>query len=244
MSRLARNHLVHGRQISTEEVEAAFDAVDAQRSTRSRASCSARRSAACASSARPTCAACDCREPPRRERRPQSRTSFVAVAAELRHRRRSRSARTRRAYAGVTTGRIATAISLFSLLVVTASRLATLVHGAGARRAWPTAPANAAVAAHLSAVTPARAARLRPADADHRRRRHRSGSCVGGLLLPMFLAAVRARHRARSSGSARSRRRCSRLLDPRVSAGADPRSCACRRWRGSPICRSRRSRAS
>jgi predicted Zn-dependent peptidase len=28
MSRLARNHLVHGRQISTEEVEAAFDAVD------------------------------------------------------------------------------------------------------------------------------------------------------------------------------------------------------------------------
>jgi predicted Zn-dependent peptidase len=29
MSRLARNHLVHGRQISTEEVEAAFDAVDA-----------------------------------------------------------------------------------------------------------------------------------------------------------------------------------------------------------------------
>jgi predicted Zn-dependent peptidase len=29
MSRLARNHIVHGRQISTEEVEAAFDAVDA-----------------------------------------------------------------------------------------------------------------------------------------------------------------------------------------------------------------------
>jgi len=29
MSRLARNHLVHGRQISTEEVEAGFDAVDA-----------------------------------------------------------------------------------------------------------------------------------------------------------------------------------------------------------------------
>ncbi|HZX68487.1 MAG TPA: insulinase family protein, partial [Candidatus Elarobacter sp.] len=28
MSRLARNHLVHGRQIATEEVEAAFDAVD------------------------------------------------------------------------------------------------------------------------------------------------------------------------------------------------------------------------
>ena len=28
MSRLARNHIVHGRQISTEEVEAAFDAVD------------------------------------------------------------------------------------------------------------------------------------------------------------------------------------------------------------------------
>ncbi|HTJ27668.1 MAG TPA: hypothetical protein VMA36_16045, partial [Candidatus Limnocylindria bacterium] len=28
MSRLARNELVHGRQISTEEVEAAFDAVD------------------------------------------------------------------------------------------------------------------------------------------------------------------------------------------------------------------------
>jgi hypothetical protein len=28
MSRLARNHLVHDRQISTEEVEAAFDAVD------------------------------------------------------------------------------------------------------------------------------------------------------------------------------------------------------------------------
>jgi predicted Zn-dependent peptidase len=29
MSRLARNHLVHGRQIATEEVEAAFDAVEA-----------------------------------------------------------------------------------------------------------------------------------------------------------------------------------------------------------------------
>ncbi len=29
MSRLARNHIVHGRQISTEQVEAAFDAVDA-----------------------------------------------------------------------------------------------------------------------------------------------------------------------------------------------------------------------
>ena len=29
MSRLARNHLVHGRQISTEQIEAAFDAVDA-----------------------------------------------------------------------------------------------------------------------------------------------------------------------------------------------------------------------
>ena len=29
MSRLARNHLVHGRQISTEEIEASFDAVDA-----------------------------------------------------------------------------------------------------------------------------------------------------------------------------------------------------------------------
>ena len=52
MSRLARNAIVHGRQISAEEVEARFDAVErARRRMRSHASFS-RSNAGCASSVR------------------------------------------------------------------------------------------------------------------------------------------------------------------------------------------------
>jgi hypothetical protein len=87
-------------------------------------------------------------------------------------------------YAGVITGRIATAISLFSLLV-TASRLASLFM-TPALGALADGPANYATDAHLKAVPPDLLAhfdlqiRLIIAAGS-------VGILIGGLLLPMFL---------------------------------------------------------
>ncbi len=87
-------------------------------------------------------------------------------------------------YAGVITGRIATAISLFSLLV-TASRLASLFM-TPALGALADGPANYATDAHLKAVPPGLLAhfdlqiRLIIAAGS-------VGILIGGLLLPMFL---------------------------------------------------------
>jgi Alternate to MurJ len=87
-------------------------------------------------------------------------------------------------YAGVVTGRIATAISLFSLLV-TASRLASLFM-TPALGALADGPANYATDAHLKAVPPELLAhfdlqiRLIIAAGS-------VGILIGGLLLPMFL---------------------------------------------------------
>jgi hypothetical protein len=87
-------------------------------------------------------------------------------------------------YAGVITGRIATAISLFSLLV-TASRLATLFM-TPALGALADGPANYATDAHLNVVPPDLLAhfelQLRLIIAGGS-----VGILIGALLLPMFL---------------------------------------------------------
>lgn len=114
--------------------------------------------------------------------------------------------------AGVTTGRIATAISLFSL-VVTASRLANLVV-TPALGGLADAPANAAIQAHQNAVGPAALhvfdTQLRIIVASGT-----LGIVLGGLLMPafifLFVRGVRAFERVGSIPVA-----LTRLLDPRV----------------------------
>lgn len=88
-------------------------------------------------------------------------------------------------YAGVTTRRIATAISLFSLLV-TASRLAALFM-TPSLGALADAAANGAVDAHLKAVPPAA---LQVFDLQMRIivAAGSVGILLGALMLPMFLA--------------------------------------------------------
>jgi hypothetical protein len=115
-------------------------------------------------------------------------------------------------YAGVVSGRIATAISLFSLLV-TASRLASLfmVPSLGA---LADLPANAATRAGLSSLPPDMLARF-----DLQMRLVVAGGSVGivlgALLLPLFLTmfmrGIRAFERLGSIPHA-----LLRLFDPRV----------------------------
>jgi hypothetical protein len=115
-------------------------------------------------------------------------------------------------YAGIITGRIATAISLFSLLVV-ASRLATLFMtpalGTLADRS-----ANAALDAHVTALTPEALARF-----DMQMRiiigANSVGVLLGALLLPLFLAMfVRGIGAFERLGSVPQA--LGRLFDPRV----------------------------
>jgi len=114
--------------------------------------------------------------------------------------------------AGVTTLRIATAISLFSL-VVTASRLATLVV-TPALGALADVPAYAASAAHRSTVDPTA---LHVLDTQFRIivAAGSLGVLAGGLLMPvfivMFVRGVRSFERTGSIPTA-----LLRLLDPRV----------------------------
>lgn len=115
-------------------------------------------------------------------------------------------------YAGVVSGRIATAISLFSLLV-TASRLASLfmVPSLGA---LADLPANAAAKQGLSSLPPDLLARF-----DLQMRLvvagGSAGIVIGALLLPMFLTmflrGIRAFERLGSIPHA-----LTRLFDPRV----------------------------
>jgi hypothetical protein len=115
-------------------------------------------------------------------------------------------------YAGVTTGRIATAISLFSLLV-TASRLASLFM-TPALGALADTTANPAIAAHLASVGPEALARF-----DLQARiivgAGSVGILLGAFLLPMFLLMF-----VRGIGSFERLhsvpRALARLLDPQV----------------------------
>ena len=121
-------------------------------------------------------------------------------------------------YAGIITGRVATAISLFSLLVV-ASRLASLFM-VPALGALADSAANAALDAHLPAVTPETLARF-----DHQMRiiiaANTVGVLLGGFLLPLFLAMfVRGIGAFERLGSVP--RALGRLLDPRVIGGLLP----------------------
>ncbi|MBV9440298.1 MAG: DUF2837 family protein, partial [Candidatus Eremiobacteraeota bacterium] len=115
-------------------------------------------------------------------------------------------------YSGVTTGRIATAISLFSLLV-TASRLAALFM-VPALGAMADRPANRAVAAHLTTL-PAPALHVFDAQIRIVVAAGSAGVLLGALLLPLFLAmfvrGIRAFERLGSIPRA-----LTRLLDPRV----------------------------
>jgi hypothetical protein len=114
--------------------------------------------------------------------------------------------------AGVTTGRIATAISLFSL-VVTASRLANLVV-TPALGGLADRPANAAIAAHHTSVSEAA---LHVFDTQMRIivASGTLGVVIGGVLMPVFILlfvrGVRAFERVGSIPAA-----LLRLLDPRV----------------------------
>jgi Amj-like protein len=115
-------------------------------------------------------------------------------------------------YAGIVTGRIATAISLFSLLVV-ASRLAALfmVPSLGV---IADAATNAAVRGHLTTVGPAA---LQLFDTQMRVvvAAGSFGTLLGGLLLPMFLLMfVRGIGAFERLGSVP--RALLRLFDPRV----------------------------
>lgn len=115
-------------------------------------------------------------------------------------------------YAGVTTGRIATAISLFSLLV-TASRLASLFM-TPALGGLADSTANPAIAAHLATVAPDAIARF-----DLQARLivagGSAGILLGGFLLPLFLVmfvrGIGAFERFHSIPRA-----LARLFDPRV----------------------------
>ena len=117
-------------------------------------------------------------------------------------------------YAGVTTGRVATAISLFSLLV-TASRLASLFM-TPALGALADTTANPAIRDHLAAVPPDALARF---DAQIRIivGAGSIGILLGALLLPMFLKmfvrGIGAFERTHSIPHA-----LLRLFDPRVIA--------------------------
>jgi hypothetical protein len=121
-------------------------------------------------------------------------------------------------YAGILTGRIATAISLFSLLVV-ASRLASLFM-VPALGALADSSANAAIDAHLKSVTPEALTRF-----DHQMRviiaANSLGVLLGAFLLPLFLVmfvrGIRAFERLGSVPHA-----LARLLDPRVLASLLP----------------------
>jgi hypothetical protein len=115
-------------------------------------------------------------------------------------------------YAGIITGRVATAISLFSLLVV-ASRLASLFM-VPALGTLADSQANAAIDAHLNAVTPEALARF-----DLQMRiiigANSVGILLGAFLLPLFLAMfVRGIGAFERLGSVP--RALGRLLDPRV----------------------------
>ncbi len=115
-------------------------------------------------------------------------------------------------YAGIITGRIATAISLFSLLVV-ASRLASLF-AVPALGSLADGTANAALDAHLDAVTPEALARF-----DLQMRiivgANSVGVLLGAFLLPLFLAMfVRGIGAFERLGSVPHA--LTRLLDPRV----------------------------
>ena len=115
-------------------------------------------------------------------------------------------------YAGIVTGRIATAISLFSLLV-TASRLASLFM-TPALGALADGTANAALDAHLKHVTPEALARF---DAQMRIivGANSLGVLLGAFLLPLFLAMfVRGIGAFERLGSVPHA--LARLLDPRV----------------------------
>src|SRR5579862_6567706 len=115
-------------------------------------------------------------------------------------------------YAGVTTGRVATAISLFSLLV-TASRLASLFM-TPALGALADGTANPAIAAHLAVVAPDALARF-----DLQLRiivaAGSIGILAGAFMVPMFLTmfvrGIGAFERLHSVPHA-----LLRLLDPRV----------------------------
>jgi len=117
-------------------------------------------------------------------------------------------------YAGVITGRVATAISLFSLLV-TASRLASLFM-TPALGALADTTANPAIREHLSSVPPDALARF---DAQMRIvvGAGSIGILIGACLLPMFavmfVRGIRAFERTHSIPHA-----LVRLLDPRVIA--------------------------
>ena len=114
--------------------------------------------------------------------------------------------------AGVTTGRIATAISLFSL-VVTASRLANLVV-TPALGGLADTPANVATAAHRTTVEPSM---LHVFDTQMRIivAAGSLGILAGGVLMPafilLFVRGVRSFERTGSIPTAMLR-----LLDPRV----------------------------
>jgi hypothetical protein len=115
-------------------------------------------------------------------------------------------------YAGIVTGRIATAISLFSLLVV-ASRLASLF-AVPALGSLADRTANAALDAHLNAVTPEALARF---DAQMRIivGANSVGILLGAFLLPLFLTMfVRGIGAFERLGSVPHA--LTRLLDPRV----------------------------
>jgi hypothetical protein len=115
-------------------------------------------------------------------------------------------------YAGVTTGRVATAISLFSLLV-TASRLASLFM-TPALGALADTTANPAIRDHLASVPPEALARF---DAQLRIivGAGSIGILLGAMLLPMFLKmfvrGIGAFERTHSIPRA-----LMRLFDPRV----------------------------
>jgi hypothetical protein len=115
-------------------------------------------------------------------------------------------------FAGVITGRIATAISLFSLFV-TASRLANLVV-TPALGALADHPANAAVRAHQSAVSPHA---LHVFDTQMRIivASGSLGILIGGLLMPLFVVLfVRGVRSFERTGSIPTT--MTRLFDPRV----------------------------
>jgi hypothetical protein len=115
-------------------------------------------------------------------------------------------------YAGIITGRIATAISLFSLLV-TASRLAALFQ-VPSLGALADAQANAATDAHRTTLTPEALTLF-----DHQMRiivgANSVGVLLGAFLLPLFLAmfvrGIRSFERLGSIPLA-----LARLFDPRV----------------------------
>ncbi len=116
-------------------------------------------------------------------------------------------------YAGVTTGRIATAISLFSLLV-TASRLASLFM-TPSLGALADTPVNAVLRAHGTALSP-EALHIFDLQARLIVGAGSAGILLGALLLPLFLVMfVRGISAFERLGSVP--RALTRLFDPRVA---------------------------